>query len=97
MKFDFTHIFTVYLDELSNQLVPARVGCTVGKFDCESSNVCCVFGPGIRPAGFQCSLNTCGDYPAEHEITFNCDKSSGVRFSPKQQKQPASSNVFLSA
>jgi len=32
---------------------------------------------------------------AEHEITFNCNKTIGVLFYPKKYKQPAPSNVFL--
>ena len=46
-------------------------------------------------SGLQCLLNICGDYAAEHEITFNCNKTIGVLFCPKKYKQPAPSNVFL--
>ena len=53
----------------------------------------CVFSPSI--SGLQCLLNICGDYPVEHEITFNCNKTIGVLFCPKKYKQPAPSNVFL--
>ena len=42
-----------------------------------------------------CLLNICGDYAAEHEITFNCNKTIGALFCPKKYKQPAPSNVFL--
>ena len=52
-----------------------------------------VFSPSI--SGLQCLLNICGDYAAEHEITFNCNKIIGVLFCPKKYKQPAPSNVFL--
>ena len=50
----------------------------------------------VQPSinGLQCLLNICGDYAAEHEITFNCNKTIGV-FCPKKYKQPAPSNVFL--
>ena len=44
---------------------------------------------------YSCLLNICGDYAAEHEITFNCNKTIGVLFCPKKYKQPAPSNVFL--
>jgi len=53
----------------------------------------CVFSPSI--SWLQCLLNICGDYAAEHEITFNCNKTIGVLFCPKKYKQPAPSNVFL--
>jgi len=53
----------------------------------------CVFSPSIR--GLQCLLNICGDYAAEHEITFNCSKTIGVLFCPKKYKEPDPSNVFL--
>ena len=36
----------------------------------------CVFGPST--SGLQCLLNMCGDYAAEHEIAFNCNKTIGV-------------------
>ena len=45
--------------------------------------------------GLKCLLNICGDYDAEHEIAFNCNKIFGVLFCPKKYKQPAPSNVFL--
>jgi len=53
----------------------------------------CVFRPSIN--GLQCLLNICGDDAAEHEITVNCNKTTGVLFCPKKYKQPAPSNVFL--
>ena len=53
----------------------------------------CVFSPSI--SGLQCLLKICGDYAAEHEITFNCNKTVGILFCPKKYKQPAPSNVFL--
>ena len=52
-----------------------------------------VFSPSIN--GLQYLLNIYGDYAAEHEITFNCNKTIGVLFCPKNYKQPATSNVFL--
>jgi len=67
-----------------------------GKYGCESpmfADDICVFSPSI--SGLQCLLNICGDYAAEHEITFNCNKTIGVLFCPKKYKQPAPSNVFL--
>jgi len=39
----------------------------------------------------------CGDYAAEHEITFDSNKTIGVLFCPKKYKQPAPSNVFLNS
>jgi len=33
----------------------------------------CVFSPSI--SGLQCLLNICGDYAAEHEISFNYNKA----------------------
>ena len=69
------------MDELSIQLGSARVGCTVGKMvvnHLKFPDDICVFRPGI--SGLQCLLNICGDYAAEHEITFNCNKTTGVFF-----------------
>ena len=90
------YLFAVYLDELSIQLGSARVGCNVGNMVVNhlmfADNVC-VFNPSIN--GLHCLLNICGDYAAEHEITFNCNKTIGVLFCPKKCKQPAPSNVFL--
>jgi len=40
------------------------------------------------------ALNICGDYAAENEIAFNCKKTFGLLFWPKNYEQPASSNAF---
>jgi len=88
------YLFAVYLDELSIQLGSARVGCTVGNMVVNHLKFADdVFSPSI--SGLQCLLNICGDYAAEHEIIFSCNKTIGVLFCPKQYKQPAPSNVFL--
>ena len=68
------------------------MGCTVGNMVVNHllfADDMCVFSPSI--SGLQCLLDICGDYAAEHEITFNCWCS----FLPKKYKQPAPSNVFL--
>jgi len=80
-----------FLDELSIQL-----GCTVGNMVVNHlmfADDICVFSPSIN--GLQCLLNICGDYAAEHEITFNCNKTIGVLICPKKYKQPAPSDVFV--
>jgi len=41
----------------------------------------CVFSPST--SGLQ-HLNICGNYAAEHEIVFNCNKTIGVLFCPKK-------------
>ena len=90
------YLFAVYLDELSIKLGSARVGCTVGNMvvnHLKFADDICVCSPST--SGLQCLLNICGDYTAEHEIIFNCNKTIGVLFCPKKYKQPASSNVFL--
>ena len=59
----------------------ARVGCTVGNMVVNHlmfADDIFVFSPSIN--GLQCLLNICGDYAAEHEITFNCNKTIGVLF-----------------
>ena len=88
--------FAAYLDELSIQLGSSRVGYTVGNMVLNHlmfADDICVFSPSI--SGLQCLLNICGDYAAKHQITFNCNKTIGVLFCPKNYKQPAPSNVFL--
>ena len=90
------YLFSVYLDELSIQLGSARMGWTVGNKVVNHpmfADDICVFSLSI--SGLQCLLNICGDYAAEHEITFNCNKTIGALFFPKKYKQPAPSNVFL--
>ena len=88
------YLFAVYLDELSIQLGSPRVGCTVGNMVVNhlkfADDMC------VQPSigGLQCLPNICGDYAAEHEIIFNCNKTIGVLFCPKKYKQPAPSNVF---
>ena len=74
----------------------ARVGCTVGNMIVNHQTFAddiCVFSRSISE--LQRLLHICGDYAAEHEITFNCKKTTDVLFCPKNYKQPAPSNVFL--
>ena len=62
----------------------ARVGRTVGNMVVNHlifADDICVFSPSI--SGLQCLLNICGGYAAEHEITFNCNKTIGVLFFQK--------------
>ena len=90
------YLFAVYLDKLSDHLSSAKVKYTTGNMVVNHlmfADDICVFSPSI--SGLQCLLNICGDYAAEHEITFNCNKTIGVPFCPKKYKQPAPSNVFL--
>jgi len=90
------YLLAVCLDELSDHLGSARVGCTVGNMFVNHlmfADDKCVFIHSI--SGLQCLLNICGDYVAEHEITFNCNKIIGVLFCQKSCKQPAPANAFL--
>jgi len=78
------YLFAVYLDELSIQLGSARMGCTVGNMVVNHlmfADDICVFSP--SSSGLQCLLNICGDYAAEHEITFNCNKKLVFFFAQK--------------
>ena len=89
------YLISVCLDELSVQLGSARVRCTVGNMvvnHLKFADDICAFIPTIN--GLQCLLNICGDYAAEHEIIFKCNKTIGVLFCPKKYKQPAPTNVF---
>jgi len=66
------YLFAVYLDELSEQLGSAKVRCTVGNMVVNQPmfvDDICVFSPIIN--GLQRLLDICGDYVAEHNITFN--------------------------
>jgi len=45
--------------------------------------------------GLQYLLNICGDYAAEHEITFNCNKPIGAFFVPKCTKNLLHRMFFL--
>jgi len=56
------YLLAVYLDELSDQLGSARVGCTVGNMVVNNLmfvDDICVFSPSISV--LQCLLNICGD------------------------------------
>ena len=55
--------------------------------------VCPAASPSI--SGLQRLLDICGDYAAEHEIAFTCNKTTGVLFCSQNYKQPAPSIVFL--
>ena len=53
-----------------------------------------MLGPGISLSGLQHLQNICDDYAAEHNITFNCNKTFGVSFCLKKYEQPASSEYI---
>jgi len=77
------YLFAVYLDKLSDHLGSARVGCSVKNMVVNHLmfvDDICVFRPSI--SGLQCLLNICGDYAAEHELTFNCNNKLAF-FCPK--------------
>jgi len=53
-----------------------------------------MLGPSISLSGLQHFQNICDDYVAEHNITFNCNKTFGVSFCLKKYEQPASSGYI---
>jgi len=77
------YLFAVYLHELSEQLGSARVVCGGNMVvnHLMFTDDICVFSPSI--SGPQCLLNICGDSATKHEITFICNKTTGVFFLPK--------------
>ena len=82
------YLLAVYLDELSDQLGSARVGCTVRNMVVNRLMLVddiYVFSPSVT--GLQCLLKVCGDYAAERESIFNCNKN--WLFLPQKNKQPS--------
>jgi len=53
-----------------------------------------MLGPSIGLSGLQHLQSICDDYVAEHNITFNCNKTFGVSFCLKKYEQPASSEYI---
>jgi len=51
-------------------------------------------GPSISLSGLQHLLKICDDCAAEHNITFDCNKTFGVSFCLKKYKQSASLEYF---
>jgi len=92
------YLFAVYLDELSEQVGSAMVGCTVTNMIVNHlmfADDIYVFSASI--SGLHSLLDICGDCAAEHEIAFNCDKlqNNWCSFCPQYYKQPVPSNIFL--
>jgi len=73
-----SYLFALYLDVLSIQLGPARVGYTGGNMVVDHlmfADDICVFSPSI--SGLQCLRNICGDYASEHvAVVFFCAQKS---------------------
>ena len=85
--------FAVYLDELSDQLGSARVGCIVGYVVVNHlmfADDICVFHPNISP--LQRLLDICGDYML---LSPKSPQTIGVLFCSNRYKQSTPSNVFL--
>jgi len=74
----------------------SRVGCTVENMIVNHlmfADDTCVFSSSF--SGLQCLLVICGDYAAEHEAAFNCNKTIGVLFCPKYYKNLLHQMFFL--
>ena len=69
-------LFSVYMDDLSDDLQSASVGCYMS--NCKINHLfyaddACLISPSVK--GMQTLLNKCSEYALQHDILFNTEKS----------------------
>ena len=81
------YLFALYIDELSHSLNRVKAGCYIGNSSLNhilfADDLCC-FCPSLD--GLRKLLQVCYKYASSHDIVFNCKKSFGMLFSPKNFK-----------
>ena len=82
------YLFAIYMDDFSQKLNKLKLGCMINDSCLNhilfADDLCC-FSPSLT--GLQDLVNVCNAYASSHDIVFNCRKSGGVLFSPKNFKQ----------
>jgi len=89
----WTHIFLLCTLNSQTTWVQPRVGNMVVDHLMFAGDLCIQLQE--ANSGLQCLLDICGDYAAEHEIAFKCNKTIVFPFWPQNLYTPAPSNFFL--
>ena len=78
------YLFSLYIDDLTYNLNTVKSGCYVGNYCLNNimfADDICLFSPSL--VGLQDFLITCYNYAQSHKMLFNCSKSFGMLFAPK--------------
>jgi len=84
------YLFSVYLDDLSNELNNIKEGCYIGEVLLNRwmfADDICVFCPSVRR--LQGILDVCQAYTESNGIIFNCNKTVSMTFKAKSAKSTA--------
>ena len=91
-----SYLFFLYIDDLTYNLNTLKSGCYVGYYCLNHimfPDDICLFSPSL--VGLQDLLNTCYIYSQSHKMLFNCSKSFGMLFAPKNFNLSSSPKLLI--
>ena len=90
------YLFSLYIDDLTSNLNTIKSGCYVGNYCLNHimfADDICLFSPSL--VGLQDLLNACYNYVQSHKMLFNCNKSFGMLFAPKNFNLSSSPKLLM--
>ena len=90
------YLFSLYIDDLTSNLNTIKFGCYVGNYCLNHlmfADDICLFRPSL--VGLQDLLNACFNYAQSHKMLFNCNKSFGMLFAPKNFNLSSSPKLLM--
>ena len=90
------YLFSLYIDDLTSNLNTIKSGCYVGNYCLNHimfADDICLFSPSL--VGLQDLLNACYNYAQSHKMLFNCNKSFGMLFAPKNFNLSSSPKLLM--
>ena len=90
------YLFSLYIDDMTSNLNTIKSGCYVGNYCLNhimfADNIC-LFSPSL--VDLQDLLNACYNYAQSHKMLFNCNKSFGMLFAPKNFNLSSSPKLLM--
>ena len=90
------YLFSLYIDDLTSNLNTIKSACYVGNYCLNHiifADDICLFSPSL--VGLQDLLNACYNYAQSHKMLFNCNKSFGMLFAPKNFNLSSSPKLLM--
>ena len=90
------YLFSLYIDDLTYNLNTVKSGCYAGNYCLNHimfADDICPFNPSL--VGLQDLLNTCYNCAQSHKMLFNCSKSFGMFFAPKNFNLSSSPKLLI--
>ena len=91
-----SYLFFLHINALTFNLDTVKAGCYVGNYCLNNimfADDIYLFSPSL--VGLQDFLTTCCKYAQSHKMLFNCSKSFGMLFAPKNFNLSSSSKLLI--